>query len=865
MPPAARRPIELEPGTLLAAAVSRGSTAFARGDAADGDAAYRQAVRMVGSPDSRLWSALVIDHVTGLLRLRQASAALQRCDEYLNEAGADHNSVRLLRAELRSSLADHPGVDSDVAQIRTALRLRPDSLTVDEHARLSRVAGLSAAEQGDLDRAAHDLAEARRLFLEVDHQAGVQAVDRDRLMLAVRQGEEGAVDDMVSDGPLETVSDRLLHAVGLKRQLRYEEARNVVQSVVDGDLDPALRFPVLCELSVLLRLLRHDDAAERLLSLLHDAVMSVPDPVAGAAALARLSEGNANGGAVPPAFDRRLQHSRRLILSGRLDDAERVLIELRPRTRTTRDICTWYLGAGELEVARSTAEPGPFGDDAVRYLSKAAEHASTTALVEVRVDALRQLGRVYARLDQDDRAVKCWAEAHRLEEHIAGRQITDDNRIRILQAASDEYDERIRAAAEALNEHDAEGAAAIVVAMEAARGAAILGRILPDQAGFARDLPRPSDLDGAWRWVAKMGAGLPPSQVVWLMHSTPDRVHHAVIGRGFLHHASVPSVRKRLTAAIDALMRCWSDENILEKSIADGTFAACLQEVTAEIGLDAVFPDLSPKVSRIAIVAGEALADIPFAAMKIPGNATPIGLRFALSDLPCLAARLPLYRRSLQLRGDRGLLVRPPSDNLTRATQRDRLMLDSGGSTPAELRAALELHRHRRVRIDSHGRYDPADPTRKSWLELAPGEPDGRLTPEQLQRMDLRGCGTLVLGACESGMAERIGRDERTGFVRAAIHAGAASVVAARWVAEDTVAAAVLDGFDRYVRYLPRDVALQRAQHDVYAGAPGIQVDVPVIDHPAHWACWTLYGDSGWQTGAGPVRRSLRRIVDEWT
>lgn len=129
--------------------------------------------------------------------------------------------------------------------------------------------------------------------------------------------------------------------------------------------------------------------------------------------------------------------------------------------------------------------------------------------------------------------------------------------------------------------------------------------------------------------------------------------------------------------------------------------------------------------------------------------------------------------------------------------------------------------------------------------------------------MDLRGCGTLVLGACESGMAQRIGRDERIGFARAAFHAGAASVVAARWVAKNEAAATVLDGFDWYARYLPRDVALQRAQRDVHDGGPDASAGGVPLEHPAMWACWTLYGDSGFQTKAGRVWRGLRRRADE--
>ncbi|MGH3925319.1 MAG: CHAT domain-containing protein, partial [Pseudonocardiaceae bacterium] len=394
----------------------------------------------------------------------------------------------------------------------------------------------------------------------------------------------------------------------------------------------------------------------------------------------------------------------------------------------------------------------------------------------------------------------------------------------MLQAVPDEYDQRIRAAEETAWDRGHEARAAVVVAMEAARGAAIMRSILPGAASAVRNLPEPSDYQDSWRWVQKMADSLPRGQVAWLLHATPDRVHHAVIGAEILHHASVHSRRKDVTDAIDALMACCWDKDFLEQSIADEKFDLCLDKIAWQIGLGAVIPDLPSWVHRIAIVAGGDLAEIPFAALTIPGSTGRIGLRYALSDLPCLSARFPLAQRSHRVRGDQGLLIRPPAHGITTARpMRSHTVLDAAQATAAQLRATLELRRHRQLRIDTHGVHDPDDQTR-SWLQLAPAGREGRLTPDTLQRMDLRACGTVVLGACESGMARRIGRDERTGFVRAALHAGAASVVAARWVAEDTVAAAVLDGFDRYVRYLPRDVALQRAQHDVYTGAPGIQV-----------------------------------------
>jgi hypothetical protein len=76
----ARRPIELEPGTPVADALTRARAAFARADAAGVDAAYQQAVRLaVGDPTLSL--ALAADHVEGLRALKRATLALQRCTD----------------------------------------------------------------------------------------------------------------------------------------------------------------------------------------------------------------------------------------------------------------------------------------------------------------------------------------------------------------------------------------------------------------------------------------------------------------------------------------------------------------------------------------------------------------------------------------------------------------------------------------------------------------------------------------------------------------------------------------------------------------------------------------------------------------
>ncbi len=859
-----RPPIELAPGSRLADAVIRGAEAFDQGDAARGDEAYCEAVALTPGDDPMLWSRLAADHVEGLRSLGCVALALQRCDEYLRHAGGDHIPLRLLRAETRALTGDRAGVDEDLDAIPANV---PDA---EEEARRRRLEGLSAAMWGRLDEAKRHLGKARRAFLDAGDQCGVDAVDRDLRKVGelLRGGDDGP--------PPETVSDHLLRAKALRDQWRYEEAIHLLRQVRDRELDPALRFPVLYELVVLYRLVADHAEAERLLPSLREAALSSPNPMANRAAVDRVARPDALGGepGTSHPVDEQLQRVRRLIANGRLDEAAQPLRELSELVKRDHEIATWHLAAGELALARGSVH-------AIDHLRMAAERSIEPQLVDIRVRALRLLGdahaqraRVHAQAGEqararvdDQRAAERWAEAHHLEEQVAARQVTDATRVRMLHAVPDEHDQRIRVAATALEHHGPEAAATVVVAMEAARGAAILGRILPGKDALVRALPSPSDQPGAWRWVEQMSEGFPRAQVAWLLHSTPDRVHHALVGQGLLSHVSVPCDRDELNGTIDSLVSLWSEE-FLETSVEAGYFDRLLANIASLIGVDAVIPQIPERVCRIAVVAGGALSDIPFAAVRFPRDGEPIGLRYALSDLPCLSARRPLDRRSRRLRGLKRLVVSPPVAGIAPAqTLRGDTPLEDAQATRHAMHDMLKRHRHRRVRIDSHGAYDPDDPTR-SWLQLAPdtaGGPNGRLEAEELRDMDLCGCGTLVLGACESGMAQRIGRDERIGFARAAFHAGAASVVAARWVAAKEPAAAVLDGFDRYARYLPRDLALQRAQLDVLDRVPGDGPgSVAPLAHPSLWACWTLYGDSGFQTRAGRARRWLYQRANEW-
>ncbi|WP_158839383.1 CHAT domain-containing protein [Saccharothrix deserti] len=872
---------EVEPDSPIGRALAAARRAVDRADVRRVDAAYETVFELADG--GRLGESVAIDHVATLLNLGAVTRASQRCEEYLGSLGRDHVELLLLRAEVSSAGGDHARSGDDVKAIRVALD-RGAVLDPQDRARLLRLEGLVAADQGDLLLAERKLGQARDLFVRLDHERGAAGVDGDLLMLAVRQGVEPAVSDVVSGPPPRTTGEYLLRASALRQELRYEEAyRTLLECLERTEVDPALRLPVLAQLTTLVWLTRRPDLAERLRPVLLDAAEQSLDPVAARREVEGLSPEGVADPTRSPRFERRIEYARRILVAGRLEEAENLLLEVRDRARNDREAAAWHLTAGELEWARHRES----GDDsflreAVNQLTAAADRATSTALTETRAFALRLLGRVLFKLKADERADVCWVEAHRLEEEVARRQDTDAVRVRMLLSAADEHDERIRAADDAMTDDNRQGVAGIVVAMEHARGATILDGLLPGGRGFARDLPPVSDLDAAWRWVGDVTRDLPKSQVVWMLRATPDRVHHVLLGRGSLRHWSTAVRREQVVDAVKGLKSWWGGE-VLDLGIATGQFEQSLTEIAGLLGL-APLADLPAHVDRIAVVAGGVLSDVPFAALvlprdeKQPGDAKQpaedkqrIGDRFALSDLPCLSARRPLHRRSRSRRGDRMLLVSPPDAGITAAGERPgRTVLDGDRATAAELRGVLERRRHQQVRIDSHGEHDRAD-SDLSWLQLAPAGPGGLLWLNDLRELDLGGCGTLVLGACESGMADRVGRDEPVGLVRAAVQAGAASVVAARWVADDAVAAALLDRFEDYTRYLPRDVALKRAQDDVVRRDVVVRVRVdgeleplPDQDHPARWACWTVYGDPGWQTAAGPVRRALRRNIDNW-
>ena len=148
--------------------------------------------------------------------------------------------------------------------------------------------------------------------------------------------------------------------------------------------------------------------------------------------------------------------------------------------------------------------PGPsdFGSQVAHQLS----------VPQIYAQALHLQGRVYLDLRHDMQAAReYWAQADSAEELIAGRQDTDEARVRYLEAIPTQYDEQIEVAAAKALAHKGPGLATILAAIEAARGAAILAHVLPGGTARLRDLPAPTDSPACWRWCTAI-ASAPAAQ-----------------------------------------------------------------------------------------------------------------------------------------------------------------------------------------------------------------------------------------------------------------------------------------------------------------------------------------------------------------
>ena len=235
---------------------------------------------------------------------------------------------------------------------------------------------------------------------------------------------------------------------------------------------------------------------------------------------------------------------------------------------------------------------------------------------------------------------------------------------------------------------------------------------------------------------------------------------------------------------------------------------------------------------RLLVVPCGPLGLLPFGALH--DGAQALAQRFELALVPSASLALRGLRR--QPSKPRSALVLGESSRLPHAAREARFvagLFDDGLALIGEQAtlAALQAHAAHAdvIHLACHAQFRSDNPM-FSALHLH----DAALSVEAIEALQLQPC-TVVLSACETGVAEHDGGEESVGLVRAFLVAGAARVVASLWPVDDDVTATFMAAF--YVALCanePPARALQRAQTRLMTSHP----------HPFYWAAFTLHG--GW-------------------
>jgi CHAT domain-containing protein len=154
----------------------------------------------------------------------------------------------------------------------------------------------------------------------------------------------------------------------------------------------------------------------------------------------------------------------------------------------------------------------------------------------------------------------------------------------------------------------------------------------------------------------------------------------------------------------------------------------------------------------------------------------------------------------------------------------DAQLLCGTDATWAALRQAVIGVQH--LHLAGHTVFRPDNPM-FSAVRLA----DTWVTAADLLTTNLDGA-TVVLSSCDSARTQSRGSAEINGFARSFLGAGAATVLASQWSADDSATRALMEAFYRHLASESPASALRSAQLGLAERWP----------HPYYWAPWVLTG-----------------------
>jgi CHAT domain-containing protein len=243
-------------------------------------------------------------------------------------------------------------------------------------------------------------------------------------------------------------------------------------------------------------------------------------------------------------------------------------------------------------------------------------------------------------------------------------------------------------------------------------------------------------------------------------------------------------------------------------------------------------------IDLLHIVPAGPLHGLPMHALRVSADVTLIE-RFAVVYAPSVSVALQCGTMRPAGGSDRALVVGDPVGDLPYAADEARGVARMLGARPLigddadvnTIRPRLREASH--VHLATHASFDPVDPF-ASQLVLADGGLSARdLLDEQFVT------NWLVMSACDSGSQAEAGHEDLFGLARALLYAGVPSLLLSYWAVNDQSTARLMELVyaerfdDRGAPRTSRARALQRASVQMRREFP----------HTYHWAPFALLGD----------------------
>ena len=271
-----------------------------------------------------------------------------------------------------------------------------------------------------------------------------------------------------------------------------------------------------------------------------------------------------------------------------------------------------------------------------------------------------------------------------------------------------------------------------------------------------------------------------------------------------------------------------------KKSIGAGMDVTSILSELGQRLLGPVLDRLGPEVCRLALVADGVLDTCPFGALEI--EAQQLIDRFELVEGPSLSMLGRVARPSRASADGADVLIIGAED--VRAPEMVQEVTDLQEvwgprcvvAPPNEVPQRLGERPWRVVHVAAHGAPRPDNP-RFGGLVLD----GGVLNIFELLDLDLKSA-IVVLSGCGTAAVDRRFAGDQVGLSGGFLGAGAAAVVASRWVVEDASARSFMASLHRSLADGKR---LEEAMHVAASDIRSRRTD------PYFWAPWTVYGPPG--------------------